>query len=209
MALQVYPFVTQIRNASALARGPFAPGFPQGVTVHYSADRDLERVLQSDAQDGYCYHILIDRDGSVIQSCYFDQKTWHAGNARWKGLSPNSSHVAICLLSWGRLTPGPNGDFLSWSGATVPAAEVASRPDNLTGQVAPWDIATPAQEAALEKACLWLMANGIQSSQIAGHDEVAIPKGRKDDPGGVLSRTMPDFRLYLQSVYAGRNTAGQ
>ncbi len=48
--------------------------------------------------------------------------------------------------------------------------------------------------------CLWqLKVNPeFKVDWIMGHDEVAIPLGRKSDPGGCLSVTMPEFREIIK-----------
>lgn len=203
---KIYPFVSLIVHPTLFARAKFGPGGPKGITIHYTADPTVEGTLKSFGANGYCYHLIIDRDGKVTQSCYFEAGTWHAGKAEWAGQSPNRMHIAVALVGWGWLKPDGHGGFKSWAETPVPAAEVAQRPDNLTGEVGAWHACTPVQEQALEQVLLWCMANGIGAGDICGHDEAALPKGRKFDPGGALSRTMPELRAHLASI-AGPKTA--
>lgn len=190
----LYPFVRSVFQPTSLARGPFAQGVV-GVTVHHAADRDLDRVKKHGASTRIGYHLVIDRDGFVHQTAYLDQQVAHAGNALWNGVSPNRAHVAVCVLSWGRVTRG-DGGFKSWSGALVPTADVVRRPGR-DGKPGTWDLTTAKQEAALLDVLAWLVACGIDPAQVCGHDECALPLGRKDDPGGVLSCSMKQVRERL------------
>jgi N-acetyl-anhydromuramyl-L-alanine amidase AmpD len=182
-----------------LSRGPWPAGKPFGITVHHAADRDLEQVEAYGAEEKIGYHLIIDRDGLIHQTCFLDTQVAHAGNAKWKGLSPNRTHVAVSLLSWGRLTK--KGDtFQAWSSAEVPNDSAIERPD-FRGKLAFWDSATEKQEAALWKVLMKLCLEfSIDPANICGHDECALPKGRKDDPGGILSKTMPEVRAYIKAA---------
>lgn len=194
---KIYPLVQLIVHPTLFARTKFGPSGPTGITVHYTADPTVEGALQSFGADGYCYHLIVDRDGKVTQSAYCDSGTWHAGNAKWNGQSPNRSHIAVAVVGWGKLDQDPQHGWVSWAGTAVDPSEVVQRPDNLTGAVGAWQACTPAQEASLEQVLRWGIANGIKPENICGHDEAAVPAGRKDDPGGALSRTMPELRAYL------------
>lgn len=164
---------------------------PAGVTIHYSADRDAERTVRSLAERGLGYHVLIDRDGAVLQLAPFNVRLSHAGSALWRGLSPNRTHVSVCLISWGFL----DKTRTAWNGYVVAAGQVAERP---VGRF--WDAATPPQEAALWKLLGWLCQAGIGADTICGHDECAVPAGRKVDPGGVLSITMGEIRARFRAA---------
>lgn len=184
-------------NEAKLARGPFPGGKPLGATVHYSAHPSLDVTIKSEGERGFGYHLIFDRDGKAVQSCPLRQSLWHAGKAQWLGNSPNKTHLAFCLLGWGWLKHD-KGMFYSFSGQRVPSNEVELRPDNLTGDRHYWHMATPAQEEALLQALLWAMLMaGFTSEHVCGHDEAATPLGRKLDPGGMLSMTMPQLRAEL------------
>lgn len=175
--------------------GPFIVGSPKGITVHYTASGTLKSALNSEATTKLGYHLIIDRDGSIVQSCYLDQRVNHAGKASWLNTSPNSHHIAIALVSWGLL----NGKGETYTGSQIAADEIRERNGHK------WHSATSAQELSLIRLLTWLMAKGINRKQICGHDECCIPKGRKVDPGSVLSFTMEEFRseLYPKNIGTG------
>jgi len=188
---KLYPKVVTVFRPAILSRGPWPSGKPVGVTVHHSADRDLAQVEAYGAAEKIGYHIIIDRDGSAHQTAHLDACVAHAGKASWNKVSPNRGHVAVCVLSWGRVKR--EGDkFTTWTTEELPHDQIAHR------QGGYWDEATEIQELALWDCLEWLCREfGILPDNVCGHDECALPKGRKDDPGGVLSLTMTEVRAYL------------
>ena len=197
---KIYPAIRSLFQPEAIGQGPWPNAKRIGATIHHAAHRDLEAVFREALKSKLGYHLIIDREGAVCQTTYFDRTVWHAGRAQWRGLSPNRAHVGICLLSWGRLRCDESSGkpvFKAWAGAAIPALEVELRPDAF-GKRAYWDAATPAQEAALLEALRWLVEKqGVSPFDICGHDECALPRGRKDDPGGVIRWTMPQLRDLL------------
>lgn len=193
----LYPKVARILSPFGATQGAFPAKVPEGVTVHFAADRDLARVVKSLRQNNLAYHLLIDRAGGVHQMAPFTHRVAHAGPAMWNGKSPNQKHAAVSLLSWGPLTRDAQGDAVSWAHQVVPPVDVVSRYGNLDKKLHLWDKASREQEDALAEVLRWFMAFGIKPEDICGHDECALPKGRKDDPGGVLPMTMPELRRAL------------
>jgi len=171
---------------------------PVGATIHYAADRDIKRVVTSLEKAKLGYHFIIDRHGTIFQISELSARVDHAGKAMWNFYSPNRSHVAICLMSWGLVNELAPGAYESWSKMTVPSDDVIK----FNGKY--WDKATDAQFASLFELCLWLLDQGMLIENICGHDECAIPKGRKTDPGGILQMTMTDFRERL-GKYQSKN----
>lgn len=191
--LRVYPDIAGVRFADELSGPAFVPS---GITIHHTADPDVDRVVRSLREQRLAYHLIIAADGTVIQTAWLNRRVDHAGAATWRGKSPNKHHIAIAVASWGRLTEEPAGVMRSWSGAVVDRGQVVARKD-VFGKPARWHAATPAQEATLLAALRFFVAAGIAPADVCGHDECALPKGRKDDPGGVLSRTTGELRTLL------------
>jgi N-acetyl-anhydromuramyl-L-alanine amidase AmpD len=198
MLPDLYPLVRSVHKPSVLGNGPLKA---KGITVHHAADRDLQRVIDHGFLVREGYHLIIDNDGFVHQTAYLNLEVSHAGRAHWQGLSPNRAHVAVALLSWGRVEPTHvYGSYRTWAGTLLDAPAVRRRPD-VHGHLADWDAATPEQERSLFDVLRWLMiAGGIDSANVCGHDECALPAGRKDDPGGALLSPMPELRRLLAAV---------
>jgi N-acetyl-anhydromuramyl-L-alanine amidase AmpD len=207
MIAAIYPTVQMIHDPSSSLQKPFGPTGPLGITIHYAADRDVNRMAASLKEQKLKYHLVIDRKAAVIQTAYLTHAVNHAGNAMWNGQSPNRQHLAVCIMSWGYLEKFENS-FIAWNGQKIPSEDVKYRPDNHDGKLYHWDAATPAQEKRLIEICKYFIALGIKVENICGHDEAALPSGRKSDPGGVLSVSMNDFRKNLVGSYGlgTRNT---
>lgn len=183
MIPRLYEHAAGFHSLEGPSPGAFKQGRPVGATVHYTASGTAISALSQEAVSGLGYHIIIDRDGSVVQTCYFDRRVNHAGEAAWNKVSPNKGHVAIAVVSWGYL----DKDGLNYLGKPVEG--------NIRIQGGKkWHAATPQQEAALIIILKWLERNGMNKKDFCGHDECCIPKGRKVDPGGVLSFTMESYR---------------
>lgn len=194
MLPQIYDHATNISNLDFTAKEEFPHGSPLGITLHYTADNSAETAVKVLMAEGLGYHIIIERDGSVWQMTSFNRTCWHAGKATWLGRSPNHHHIAIALVSWGLLSK----DLKSYSNVAIASEEIVYRPDNINAQMHHWQSATAAQLASLQTLLTWLIKHGIDPSHICGHDEAAIPFGRKMDPGGVLPMTMSELRKSLK-----------
>lgn len=196
----VYPGAGSLLHLGALASGKMM-NLPLGVTVHYLAERDPDKAISSLMRNKLGYHGIIDREGVFIQTSGFDNVVNHAGVAKWNYISPNKRHLAIALSSWGQLTKVHGNDqYVSWAGSTVPLVDVVLRRGNIDSALHYWDKATDRQEDTLRKFLEWAVSQGIRACDICGHDECAIPQGRKNDPGGVLSMMMSELRSTLNKI---------
>lgn len=190
MIPEVYPYAQRLITPLAMGVGKMVP---RGVVVHYLADRNPERAIAALKAGGLGYHLIVGRDGAVWQTTYLNLAVNHAGEASWQKASPNRHFLAVALVSWGLLI-AKDGKLVAWNGSQVGSHEAAKRPGNLSTGEEWWDIATGPQEASLRKFLGWAVERGIDPKMICGHDECALPKGRKPDPGGVLSKPMRAVR---------------
>ena len=179
-----HPHVVQ--HIKSLAVSPFSRHLPAGVTIHYTAGPTLAGCISTMKQTGLGYHFIIDRDGTIHETSRLDCGTYHAGRAKWNGLSPNRTHLSIALVSWGKL----NDKGLTWA-MSEPDSEVERHGHK-------WHPATPKQEEALLQLCVRLMKEfSIGAADFCGHSECALPAGRKVDIGGTFSITMSELRKIL------------
>lgn len=194
----VYDRAIDVIDAGKNITDMFSGGKPSGITIHYTADDNVERVLKTLGERGLAYHLIIDRDGSVIQNCYLINSCDHAGRAKWNGKSPNRNHIAIAVVSWGLLHENKDGTLSTWAGNKFLKEDAVFEPDNVYGNESWWQPATVLQYQVLLDACAWLcQAAHIDPEDICGHDECALPLGRKFDPGGVLPVSMSGLRMQL------------
>lgn len=184
-----YPKVNLILSPKENIVKEFNNG-PSGITIHYTASRDVNSTHAALMKNGLNYHLMIDRLGLVTQCAVLTHSVYHAGKARWNEQSPNRKHISIALLNWGKLENGR-----AWTGQGIPKEDIRTLKDG-----SQWHKATIAQENTLLDMCKWFTCLGIPRENVCGHDECAIPKGRKLDPGGVLSFSMDQFRDLLISI---------
>ena len=179
----VYPDADSFWELDTISKNPFLGLGPTGITVHYTADNDFERVKRAMKAEVIGYHLVITKDGKIHQTSRLDKTVDHAGKALWQRQSPNRCHIAISIVSWGKL----NSEKKSWNGELCPAAIMRNG--------AWYDSATSEQEESLVKLCKYFRDKiRLPFDSIAGHDEVCIPKGRKVDPGNVMSFDMEALR---------------
>lgn len=195
MLPDAYPMADKLVNPMAFAQRAMKP---QGVTVHYTGDGSAKAAIAALNARDLGYHLIIDRDGKVYQTCYLTQSVNHAGKAVWNKLSPNRHHVAVAIVSWG-LAVKKGDEFTAWTGLPLPTIEVKRRKGNVNDGDFFWHTATALQEAKLNQFLRFCVSRGIRPENICGHDEASLPKGRKVDPGGVLTKRMAEIRDGLKN----------
>ena len=195
----IFPSADQANIGAFRPIGRFKHNTPVGVTVHYTASANISATIKELASKNLGYHLIIDKDGEMYQCAPLWAQLYHAGRAKWLGLSPNRTHIAVALVSWGWLK-NRGGLQLSWSGRIIPEDQRRE----VRGLW--WEKATLDQEQTLFAFLKWAVANGIDTKNICGHDECALPAGRKMDPGGVLELSMAQVREITRS---SSKTSGQ
>lgn len=161
-----------VRNHSA--RQPTGVAI-DAIVLHDTATLSVPSVLATfDAvAEQRSSHYLLDRDGTTYRLVEPARKAWHAGvSSLWGRDNVNDSSLGIELVDVDRPAPGA---------ATIGAGETY----------------TDAQLTALLALTVDLVVTypAISLNRIVGHEHIAVPRGRKVDPG-------PDFpwREYLDAV---------
>ena len=128
-------------------------------------------------------HVVIGRDGEVIQCVDLDTGSNHAGQSSWRGRSGlNRWAFGIELANWGYLQRRGDG-WTSYNGKIIPdAVEAVHRNGNPDGSRHPigWE---PYSEAQIEAAIgiVQALVETYGAQEIVGHDDVSPT--RKWDPG--------------------------
>lgn len=204
-----------IQSVKQKSRGKYAKGYPEGLVVHFNAGRhNPASTMQSGVKNGYLY-LAMGRDGTILQGNNLTEWGYHAGKSAWKingktvsGVSARFAGIEISAA--GLVKKNSDGTFAPWYAKKASdmlkedQVRFAKKGQNITGN-GYWEKYSPEQEEALIEFCLWLKANNpsvFNFDNVVGHDEVAVPFGRKNDPGGALSMTMPEFRALLKKRYA-------
>jgi N-acetylmuramoyl-L-alanine amidase len=157
---------------------------PRFVVLHYTAGRDADSAVRSlctrKPQGNASAHIVLGRDGRIVQLAAFNLITWHAGVSQWAGVNGlNPVAIGIELDNAGLLHR--EGDrCVSWFGRAYPEDEVVLAEHKHGGGLRPWHHYTEAQIERTLELCELLVAHyGLED--VLGHEDVA--RGRKVDPG--------------------------
>lgn len=192
------PFVKSPNTGGALAA--------KFLVIHYTASGpsfDTAAYFAKPSAE-VSAHLVIRRDGTVIQCVPFDVVGWHAGDSHWtdktgqyhQGLNQHS--IGIEIENWGALRRAGSG-WVSWTDAAVDAGKVIEARHKYGVPDGGWETYTEAQiESTLEAARAICAAYGID--EIIGHDDIS--PGRKSDPGPAWS--MNSFKAKV----LGRNVNG-
>ena len=165
---------------------------PRLLVVHFTygaSGRSSAEWFCSKKNTDSSAHVVIDRDGSVIQCVPFDTVAWHAGTSSWKGVSGlNRRSIGIELANWGNLQRRASG-WTSYTGVPIADPVIAAHKNgNPDGSKTPigWEPYPEAQFAALMEIVRALVDTyGVE--EIVGHDDVA--PSRKWDPGPAFDMT--------------------
>lgn len=164
--------------------GVMAPVF---LVIHYTASgpsSDIAAYFKKPSAK-VSAHLVIRRDGTIVQCVPFDTVAWHAGESKWvdkkgnlhSGLNRNS--IGIEIENWGPLKKTGAG-YVSWTGQPVDASNVTEARHKFGTPNGGWEVFTEAQVDATIAASLAICETyGI--GEIVGHDDIS--PGRKSDPG--------------------------
>jgi N-acetylmuramoyl-L-alanine amidase len=168
--------------------------------IHFTAGASAGSSIawSKNVQSQASWHFIIDRDGFVSQQVDLAKAAWHAGAAEisYKGRvtnAVNSCTIGIELANQGLLHRNVDGSFGVESGNNVTpyrgqipveAELVYSSGLTVSGF---WEPFAEPQILRLE----WLLdliskSYGAATKTLFGHEEVAVPPGRKMDPGPVF-----------------------
>lgn len=206
-------FPTADRKLTMPTRGYYPSRWPQGAVVHFTAGRcmrgdvDAEAAIKYGATQSFCY-FCISTTGKIYQTAPLDRWGNHAWPSEYAGLgsSVHKKLVGIEICNAGRLKRTDRGYEPWWNKPGAASNTYFQEPDVRTVTAGDNILAagsfhkyTPEQEASLLDLLLWLHRSNpavFKLDYVLGHDEVS--PGRKDDPGGSLSMTMPLLRRALR-----------
>lgn len=164
--------------------GPFAPGAPDTLVLHYTAGDDaawaVSQLREPTPGQRVSAHLVVARDGAVTQLLPFDAIAWHAGRSAWGGREEfNAFSLGIELDNAGRLQER-DGALVSWLGRAYAPQEAVRAVHRNQTEPAWWQRYPEVQVAVAERLCQLLVAEyGLR--WILGHEEIA--PARKQDPG--------------------------
>lgn len=172
----------------------------RGIVIHYTsgpAPGCIDWLVKRRNTNQSSAHLVIRRDGTVVQLAPFNVVTWHAGQSAWKGRKQlNSCYLGIELENWGELNVH-EGKAVTDSATPreIPWSDVLAAAHKNGGGMTHWHRFTPAQVATCTVVCQALakrynLTPGA-GDDIVGHDDIS--PGRKTDPGPAFP--MGDVRV--------------
>jgi len=186
----------------------YPKGWPEGLIVHFTAGGDdAGGTCDYLRQKGYPCLVLA-KNGEILQGFPASEGGAHSGTVH------HNTMVGVEIVNGGKLTPLADGSGKTWFDKLIPAANCrdfkapAAKAPQVSGR---YEKYTEIQEQKLIKLCLWYKEQAptiFSFDNVLGHDEACSlsgQQGRKNDPGGSLTTSMPKFREHLQSLW----TAGK
>jgi N-acetylmuramoyl-L-alanine amidase len=157
---------------------------PRWLVLHYTAGRSLESSVASlctkKPQGNASAHVVLGRDGRIVQLAAFNVVTWHAGISQWNGLVGLNQHAIGIEMDNAGLLHREGERFVAWFGKAYPVEEVLLAEHRHGGGVQPWHTFTEVQiERALALSELLVAHYGLED--VLGHEDIS--RGRKTDPG--------------------------
>lgn len=153
---------------------------PTFIVMHYTAGLTTESAVQTFCapQSKVSAHLVIGREGDVVQCVPFNRQAWHAGRSKWGNvIGLNRASIGIELVSAGKLDR-QGSHWVTWFGKRIDPDEVFV---DHAGHG--WHAYTELQIETARTVCQDLMAV-YDIQDILGHEEVS--PGRKIDPGPAL-----------------------
>ncbi len=141
--------------------------------------------------NGYGYHLLIERDGSVYQTAPLNRATRHAGLSNWRGWDNlNSFSIGVSFGNYGPIRR-KGSHYENEYGGRMRENEVIPGPVRHYNGARPyaeagWERYPDAQVKAGLRVCRDII-DRLPIRDVIRHDDVAI--GRKFDTGPALSLT--------------------
>jgi N-acetylmuramoyl-L-alanine amidase len=164
------------------------------LVIHFTSGASgvssIEDYWKTPAAKGACAHLVIERDGTIIQCRPFDRTCGHAGVSRWRDPRTGTLYVGANAYAIGieLANAGSSDGALSWARKQPGFRSIHARHSN-GGPVQEWEAYPAAQLAACTAVAKVLVAR-YQLDDITGHD--CIAPERKDDPGPAFP--MADLR---------------
>ena len=175
-----------------------SPNYDEGLqheylAIHYTAGRNAEESVRwlTNRASKASAHLVIGRDGSIIQLVPFDKKVWHAGLSTWEGrVGLNSYSIGIELDNAGSLQRHGNR-WRAWFGDEYEDNEVLEAVHKNEKEIRGWHI-YPAEQIKVALEVGILLVKQYNLRDVVGHEDIA--PARKIDPGPAFP--MNSFRSH-------------
>lgn len=170
---------------------------PLWIIIHYTggAGRGAIGTLTEKDDNYVSAHTFTDTVGGITQLVPFDRQAYHAGKSEYAGKQRLNAYTIGLELA----NPGYKHDSTPADWPTVRAAH------HWGGPIRQWYTYPDAQLESAARQCATLIAYFGRVRGILGHDDVAMPRGRKLDPGPAFP--WDKFRDRVQELLTAPPTA--
>lgn len=177
-----------VGNANFEVRQHISPNFSEGLdprflVIHFTGGTKLDGTVSwfENKAAKASSHLVIGRDGEIVQMVPLDKKAWHAGKSTWDGLiGLNAYSIGIELVNAGKLKKLANGTWINWAKRPISSDEVTIETHKNEATAHGWHEYTEKQVDALIDVAVALNQE-FKFQDIIGHDDIA--PDRKVDPG--------------------------
>ena len=183
---------------------------PKYLIIHFSASGSTSSTVRELCKEGSnkSAHLVIGRDGEIVQLASFDQRAWHCGESAWNGEeSLNRMSIGIELVNWGKLDRSKDGNvYRSWAGTEIPANEVEQATHKNETTPAYWHKYTSEQLEVCKNVAREIF-HAYNLKDVLGHDDISPT--RKTDPGPLFPMEQllvdlpPELVFYLKPKSGG------
>jgi N-acetylmuramoyl-L-alanine amidase len=201
-------------DASPLMEGEKAPKF---IIMHYTTGTKIESTINhfKNPSSKVCTHLLIGRDGRVVQFLPFNIRAHHSGFSWWETENNlNRFSIGIELDNAGKLKKRTVEGRDVWMSRKIiiPDDKVEFRPHWKNQKIThAWERFPDVQLEVARKIVKALKERYDSLKEILGHDDVNLLN--REDPGPLFP--MPDWRQELfgrrqpviKKLYLGKQTA--
>lgn len=151
---------------------------PRYLIMHFTANGSVSGTVKWFQKQGSeaSAHVIIGRDGEVVQMVPFHLRAWHCGQSRWRGIGDlNHYSIGFEMVNWGRLKYR-KGKLISWAQEIIPD-------DDAVEVMGDWWQRYPDEQVEVCANLAREIVRAYELEDVLGHHEIAIPEGRKSDPG--------------------------
>ncbi|MDD5273611.1 MAG: N-acetylmuramoyl-L-alanine amidase [Methylovulum sp.] len=155
---------------------------PKYLVFHFTAGRSCQSSVDwlSNPKAKASAHLVVGRDGKIVQLAPFNVVAWHAGKSSWNGLvGMNNYSIGIEMDNAGKLTK-VGSKYRTWFQGEIPENEVVQAKHKHESDMGFWQAYTDIQIERAEELAI-LLVDTYHLKDILGHEDIA-PK-RKNDPG--------------------------
>lgn len=151
------------------------------VVIHFTAGATGRSSIEAMRDAGLSAHLVIERDGTIIQCRPFNKTCGHAGKSRWVDPKTKKKYEGLnsCSIGIEIANAGNDSGALSWA-RRQPGFESIQAKHRNGGRESEWEVYPEAQLDAVFTVTKMLLAH-YKLDDITGHD--CIAPERKDDPG--------------------------